>query len=74
MNANDELFSLCFGLLLTPDTTGLTYRLSDFECALFSDDAVAGDSLEKILSTEDKHIQLIMESFHNRLVGAANAW
>jgi hypothetical protein len=74
MSAYENLYSLCFQLNFIPDSTGLTYRFSDFEFSDFEYDAGSTGSLESLLSSPDNSLQSFIELFHEQLLGATKGW
>jgi hypothetical protein len=73
-SAYDNLYSLCFQLNFIPDSTGLTYRLSDFEFSEFEYDAGSTASLESSLLSHDNSLRSFIELFHGQLLGATKGW
>jgi hypothetical protein len=73
-SAYDNLYSLCFQLNFIPDSTGLTYRLSDFEFSEFDYDAGSTGSLESFLSSQENSLRSFIELFHEQLLEATKGW
>jgi hypothetical protein len=69
-----ERFRLYFHLTLIPDSTGLTYLLSDFECIYIASDVGTEETLEDALKMPDARVQAVMEGFHRRLRSAFKGW
>ena len=70
MNRDEEHFSLCFQLRLTPDNTGLAYRIFDFEAGYGSFDYGTSDQLESVLGLDIAMTKSVIASFHEQLLGA----
>jgi hypothetical protein len=73
MNRDEEHFSLCFQLSLTPDNTGVSYRFFDFEYGYFAFDNGSSYALEDVLTSEYSP-KAIIESFHEQLLKATKGW
>jgi hypothetical protein len=50
MSRDEEHFSLCFQLSLTPDNSGVNYRFFDFEYGYFAFDNGSSYALEDVLT------------------------
>ena len=72
--SSQERFTLYFHLALIPDSTGLTYLLSDFECGQTTFDSGTGATLEEALKLPDARVQAVTEGFHRRLRSALKGW
>ena len=71
MNADEDIYSLCFELSIIPDSTGLTYHLSDFNHHWVSYDVGGSTSLEEALTWQDAPTaQAILASFREQSLTA----